>query len=172
MSNRLQTARTVALLTAVCLAVPSASAAALDTSAIELRDITFVSSRAGEREMWLRSRSASLDPRARTAELSDVSAELADSDDAQRFSVRCERAVLELDTRNFRAEGRVRGETGDGQRYATDWVRYDHEAGVLFSDAPVQVSDARGSLRGDGFRYHVRERRFELIGNVRVEQGP
>jgi lipopolysaccharide export system protein LptA len=30
--------------------------------------------------------------------------------------------------------------------------------------------DDSGSFRGDGFRYHVRDQRFKLLGNVRVEQ--
>jgi hypothetical protein len=34
------------------------------------------------------------------------------------------------------------------------------------------MNDSHGSFRGNGFRYHVRERRFELLGNVRVEQRP
>ena len=37
---------------------------------------------------------------------------------------------------------------------------------------PVVVIDETGSFRGDGFRYHVKERRFQILGNVRVEQGP
>jgi lipopolysaccharide export system protein LptA len=50
-------------------------------------------------------------------------------------------------------------------------VRYDHEDAVLFTDAPVRMVDDTGVFRGDGFRYHVKERRFQLLGNVRVEQG-
>jgi hypothetical protein len=32
------------------------------------------------------------------------------------------------------------------------------------------MTDRSGSFRGDGFRYHVKDRRFKLLGNVRVEQ--
>jgi hypothetical protein len=75
-----------------------------------------------------------------------------------------------VETNDFIAEGDVQGETGDGQRYWAPWVRYDHDGGVLYTDAPVRMVDATGHFRGDGFRYHVRERRFQLLGNVRVEQ--
>jgi len=36
----------------------------------------------------------------------------------------------------------------------------------------VVLEDGAGTYRGDGFRYHVRERRFELLGNVRVVHQP
>ena len=58
-----------------------------------------------------------------------------------------------------------------GQRVFAPWVRYDHAKGLLYSDAPVRMIDDSGSFRGDGFRYHVRDQRFKLLGNVRVEQG-
>jgi lipopolysaccharide export system protein LptA len=51
-------------------------------------------------------------------------------------------------------------------------VRYEHEEGVLYTDAPARMVDGAGSFRGDGFRYDVRERRFKLLGDVRVEQAP
>jgi LPS export ABC transporter protein LptC len=86
------------------------------------------------------------------------------------FSMTCERAELNIETNDFSAEGDVQGETGDGQRYWAPWVRYDHEEGLLYTDAPVRLVDAAGTFRGDGFRYHIRERRFRLLENVRVEQ--
>jgi hypothetical protein len=41
---------------------------------------------------------------------------------------------------------------------------------MLQTDAPVTVVDSGGTFRGDGFRYHIEERRFELLGNVVMEQ--
>jgi hypothetical protein len=84
----------------------------------------------------------------------------------------CERAEFDVETYNFTAEGDVRGVTGDGSRYAAPWVGYDHEKGLLFSDAPVEMVDDTGRFRGDGFRFHVDEGRFELLGNVSVVQSP
>ena len=77
---------------------------------------------------------------------------------------------MNIETTDFSAEGDVQGETGDGQRYWAPWVRYDHDEGLLYTDAPVRLVDAAGTFRGDGFRYHVHERRFRLLENVRVEQ--
>jgi hypothetical protein len=51
-------------------------------------------------------------------------------------------------------------------------VRYDHTSDVLYTEAPVSMVNDTGTFRADGFRYHVDERRFRLLGNVRVVQAP
>ncbi len=147
-------------------------AADVDAAALEVEGMTFVGSRAGIREVVLRSATASLRPEENVAELSDVRAELSDDEEGRNVSMTCARVELDIETNDFLAEGNVRGQTADGQEYETSWVRYQHEDGLLYTDAPVQMIDRRGSFRGDGFRYHVQERRFELLGNVRVEQRP
>ena len=151
---------------------PHTAAAAPPTTSLQVTGMTFVGSRAGEREVLLRSRVAWLRPETNLAELRDVSAVVSEPERGRSFAMTCDRVELDIETNDFLAEGLVRGETGDGQRYSAAWVRYQHQGGLLFTDAPVTMHDARGSFRGDGFRYHVHERRFELLGNVRVEQRP
>ena len=58
----------------------------------------------------------------------------------------CDRADLNIETNDFRAEGRVRGTTADGQHYSAPWVEYDHEAGLLHTSAPVVMVDRDGHL--------------------------
>ena len=152
------------------LAAPGARA--IEATALEIEGMTFVGSRAGVREVVLRSATASLHPERNLAELSDVHAELSAEGRERGVSMTCDRVELDIETNDFLAEGEVRGETDEGQRYSTAWVRYRHADGLLYTDAPVAMDDARGSFRGDGFRYHVHDRRFELLGNVRVEQRP
>jgi lipopolysaccharide export system protein LptA len=86
--------------------------------------------------------------------------------------MRCDKAELNVKTNDFTATGNVQGVTSDGQQYNAPWVRYEHEASLLLTDAAVSVVDQAGTFRGDGFRYHIEERRFELLGNVSVEQAP
>jgi LPS export ABC transporter protein LptC len=152
--------------------VPARGANAADATALEVEGMTFVGSRGGDREVVLRSATASLRPEKNVAELSDVQAELSGDGGSTSVSMTCDHVELDIDTNDFLAEGDVQGETGEGQRYATSWVRYLHADGILYTDAPVEMNDSRGSFRGDGFRYHVHDRRFELLGNVRVEQRP
>jgi LPS export ABC transporter protein LptC len=168
--------RAIALSLALAAALTSpagpASAAAQATS-LEVQGMIFVGSRAGVREVVLRSRTARLQPEAQTAELNDVNAIVTEDEAGKRsFTMNCARVELDIAKSDFRAEGDVRGETAEGQRYSAPWVKYVHEQGLLYTDAPVVMTDAHGSFRGNGFRYHIHERRFELLGNVRVEQHP
>ena len=137
---------------------------------LRLTGITFVGSRGSEREVVLRSNRAVFRTADRTASLEGVNALVTEQGGGRSFSMTCQRAELNIETNDFSAEGDVQGETGDGQRYWAPWVRYDHDEGLLYTDAPVRLVDAAGTFRGDGFRYHVHERRFKLLENVRVEQ--
>ena len=133
----------------------------------------FVGSRAGVREVVLRSHTAWLHPEQQKAELEDVNATVTEDEAGQRsFTMNCARVDLDIAKSDFRADGDVHGETAEGQRYSAPWVQYVHDQGLLYTDAPVEMTDGHGSFRGNGFRYHVHERRFELLGNVRVEQQP
>jgi LPS export ABC transporter protein LptC len=165
-------ARFVALAAALTTPAGPALAVAPATS-LEVQGMIFVGSRAGVREVVLRSRTAQLQPEAQTAELNDVSAIISEDDAGKHsFTMNCERVELDIAKSDFVADGNVRGETAEGQHYSAPWVKYVHEQGLLYTDAPVEMTDSHGSFRGNGFRYHVHERRFELLGNVRVEQHP
>jgi len=167
-------ARLVALATALAALAsgPGAAAAVAEATSLRVTGMTFVGSRAGEREVVLRSQVAHFRPETQRAELREVSALVTDAAEGRSFTMTCARVELDIASNDFLAEGDVRGQIGEGQRYAAPWVRYEHERGLLYTDAPVVMEDATGSFRGDGFRYHVDERRFELLGNVRVEQRP
>jgi LPS export ABC transporter protein LptC len=141
-------------------------------SEVHVTGMTFVVSRQGEGELVLEAREATLHPESNFAELRDAQVRARDPERGRGFEVRCDRGEVDLTTNDFLAEGDVRGSTGSGQRYAAPWVRYASAKGLLYTDAPVVLEDAGGTLRGDGFRYHVRERRFELIGNVSVVHAP
>jgi LPS export ABC transporter protein LptC len=155
------------------LAAPNPARAAAEATSLEVQGMVFVGSRAGVREVVLRSRTAKLQPEKQVAELNDVSATVSEDDASKRsFTMNCARVELDIAKSDFLADGDVRGETAEGQRYSAPWVRYVHDQGLLYTDAPVQMHDTHGSFRGNGFRYHVHERRFELLGNVRVEQRP
>ena len=154
----------------VSLAVAPSAHAAEASSVLRLTGITFVGSRGSEREVVLRSNRAVFRTADRTASLEGVSALVTEQGGGRSFSMTCQRAELNIETNDFSAEGDVQGETGDGQRYWAPWVRYDHDEGLLYTDAQVRLVDAAGTFRGDGFRYHVHERRFRLLENVRVEQ--
>ncbi|HXV36175.1 MAG TPA: LPS export ABC transporter periplasmic protein LptC [Myxococcota bacterium] len=132
--------------------------------------MTFVGSRGADSELVVQAQSAVYQPDTGIAVLEVVRAHVADARGAESFQMSCDRAELDVETSDFTATGNVSGHTGQGQRYRASWVRYERAASMLSTDAPVTLIDARGTVRGDGFRYHIDEGRFELIGNVVMEQ--
>jgi len=169
----------VAVLAAASVPFPLAVAASerrseesADGGSPELRatGMTFVGSRGSNSELVLHSKTATFRPDRDIAHLVDVRAVVTDDDKGDSFEMTCDRAELNIETNDFRAEGRVEGTTADGQHYSAPWVEYDHEAGLLHTSATVVMVDQTGTFRGDGFRYYVRERKFHLLGNVSVEQ--
>jgi LPS export ABC transporter protein LptC len=144
--------------------------AGVDAAVLQVTGMTFVSSRDSVREIVVRSQHAKFHTDTKVAELDGVRAEVSEGAKGRSFTMTCDRAELDLQKNDFLAQGDVEGETEEGQRVFAPWVRYDHAKGVVFSDAPVRMTDKSGSFRGDGFRYHVKDRRFQLLGNVRVEQ--
>jgi LPS export ABC transporter protein LptC len=139
---------------------------------LRVTGMTFVASRENANEFVLRARRAVFLPDTNLAKLENVRVTATDEDDRSSFEVSCLRGELDVETNDFLAEGDVRGTTGDGRRYTAQWVRYDHQQSLLYTDAPVTMEDDTGAFRGDGFRYHVKERRFRLLGNVSLVQTP
>ena len=134
--------------------------------------MTFVGSRGSVSELVLHSQTAVFHPDTDVAHLEVVRATVSDREKDESFEMTCDRARLNVETNDFEAEGNVRGVTADGQRYSAPSVSYNHDEGLLSSDERVVIVDETGSFEGDGFRYHVREKRFRLLGNVRVVQTP
>jgi LPS export ABC transporter protein LptC len=141
-----------------------------ESPVIRVSGMTFVGSRGDQSELVVRADTAFFRPDSGLADLEVVQARVSDAKKGESFQMQCDRAELDVETNDFTAIGNVKGLTGDGQRYSAAWVRYEHASSMLQTDAPVTVVDSGGTFRGDGFRYHIEERRFELLGNVVMEQ--
>ena len=172
MQGRLQRIATGMLLASSLALLGADSPHSRFSSKLHVTGMTFVSSRGSASELVLVAQRAELRPGTNLAVLDDVHVSAMDPDQARSFDVRCARGELDVETNDFLAEGDVHGTTGEGQRYQTAWVRYDHSRGLLYTDAPVAMEDGSGSFRGDGFRYNTRKRSFRLLGNVSVVQKP
>lgn len=160
-------------LVVLSVAATLATAGRADTGGeIFVTGMTFVGSKGGSAELVLRSERAIFHPDTDIAELEDVEAVFSDDDKGDSFTMTCDRAELDVETNDFVAAGNVRGVTADGQRYAAPVVHYEHGEGLLHSDQRVTMVDDTGSFEGDGFSYRVHDRRFKLLGNVRVVQVP
>lgn len=139
---------------------------------LDVDGMTFVSSRGNLNELVLQATHARFDTRDERVYLDEVRAKVAPSLKAGSFEIECLEGELDLETSDFEARGDVRGWTEGGREFVTDWVKYDHEAGLLFTNSPVLISEDAIQYRGGGFQYFVRDRRFRLLGGASVVQVP
>ncbi len=149
-----------------------AVASAAETPPLDVTGMIFVSSRGEETELVLHAETARFRPDADVADLDQVRATVSGGPDRSGFEIRCDQGSLNLKTNNFWAKGNVKGRTDEGQEFESSWVRYDHVDGLLFTDAPVLITEKGATLRGGGFRYYLREQRFRLLGGATVVQKP
>jgi LPS export ABC transporter protein LptC len=139
---------------------------------LELGGMTFVASLGTENEVVLEAEQAQFQTGENVAHLQVVHLLLAPDREMPGLDMTADRGTIDIDTSNFDAEGNVRGTTGDGRRFRTQRLRYDHARGLVSTNAPVDIDDDAGSYRGKaGFRYFVRENRFQLRqAETRVQQ--
>jgi LPS export ABC transporter protein LptC len=139
--------------------------------ALDLGEMTFVVSQGTENELVLVAERARVETGEKLAHLETVHVVVASDGDAPGLEMRCERGTVNFETSDFDAEGDVRGTTGDGKRFRTERLRYVHGAGLASTNAPVDIQDDTGNYTGDGgFRYYVRENRFQLHRAATVVQ--
>ena len=148
-----------------------AAAADENSTRLDVQGMTFVASRGDVNEIVLRAEKAHFDIDSEVAELHSVQATVAPTSERVGFEMTCERGELDLDTSDFYAEGNVEGRTENGRKFNTEWVRYQHDRAVLFTDSPVTITErGGGTYQGGGFRYDVAKRSFRLIGGASVTQ--
>ena len=143
----------------------------------ELTGVTFLSSRGAATDVIVRAEEARFRPTADVADLTTVQARISTGGEdgggaASRIEIECDEGTLNLKSHSFWARGNVTGRTNDGREFRSPWARYDHADGLLFTDAPVVMSESGTRIRGGGFRYYVREQRFRLLGGAEVVQEP
>lgn len=139
---------------------------------LHVRGMTFVASEGSSNEILLRAERARFYPERQVADLEQVEVEVAPGGERVGFEMQCDRGQLNLSTQDFLAEGNVVGTIEGGRQFEAEWVAYDEEKGVLYTDAPVLIVEQDGRYRGGGFRYFVDEQRFRLQGGATVVQEP
>lgn len=137
---------------------------------LTLAHMTFLASSGSETQVLLEADEAEIPSGSQIAYLKGVRGRIAGEDAGGGLDMSCDRAEYHMDTSDFVATGNVRGRTGDGRRFRTAILRYDHERALAESDDAVTISDHHGRYRGGGFRYHVGQGRFQLLDGALVTQ--
>ncbi|MCH7866172.1 MAG: LPS export ABC transporter periplasmic protein LptC [Myxococcales bacterium] len=155
----------------VLLALALAAATSADpTPSLDVEGMTFVASREDGDAVILHAEHARFDTKAKKAYLLVVDATIPSKSEQSGFTMRCDSGVVDLESNDFEAIGNVKGQADSGEIFQTDWVRYDHANGILFTESPVLITDGGTTIRGGGFRYDVSERRFQMTGGAQVVQ--
>jgi LPS export ABC transporter protein LptC len=166
--------RTCALLSLALATLAAAPGRAAERSGLpqtlDLTALTYVDSQGSRSGVVLQAEEARVLPQREQVLMRTVGLRLATADSKGELEMSCDHGELDLESGSFVGVGRVRGRTPDGRRFETERLRYDHEAGLVTTDAPVVIRDAGGTLRGGGFRYVVREGHLKLLGGATVEQ--
>lgn len=154
---------------AVCLLI-AAAAVADPTPTLEVKGMTFVASRENNDAVILHAEHARFETEAKQVHLRGVDARIPATADQRGFRLRCDTGVVDLASNDFEVAGNVRGEVDSGEHFEVAWVRYDHEKGVLYTEAPVLMTHRGTTFRGGGFTYDIARRRFHLLGGAQVVQ--
>jgi LPS export ABC transporter protein LptC len=162
----------VALAMLLATFAPNQLAVADDAPQLDVNGMTFVASRENNDAVILRAVHATFDTAGKLAHLRDVDASIPSSAKQRGFTMECDIGVVDLATNDFKATGNVKGRADSGEEFEAEWVRYDHAQGVLFTDAPVLITDRGTTFRGGGFHYDIAKRSFQLVGGAQVVQDP
>jgi LPS export ABC transporter protein LptC len=154
------------------LAVAGLAGAASPAPLLHVSGMTFVASRETGASLVLKAERARFDTDKETAHLEVVDARIPPEGDKGGFEMRCDRSEVDLASNDFYASGNVHGRADGDREFETEWVRYDHEKELLYTEAPVMLSESGTRLRGGGFRYLIRERRFTVTGGASLVQEP
>lgn len=139
---------------------------------MRLSRMTFVSADGSATELTVEADAGLVDSQTNRAQLQQVHAQWAASDGQKSLDVVCERGEVNLATNDFVALGNVRGVLGDGRRFQSPSMHYDHAKGDAYTDTPVEIFDQGRTLRGGGFRYHVRDGKLRLTSGASVVEKP
>jgi len=159
------------VLVSVPLLVATVPARALaESPLLNVEGMTFVASRGDENELILHADRARFHTDEERVFLETVHMVVEPSDFSGSFEIDCDEGQLDMATNDFEARGNVRGTTDGGRSFSAPWVQYDHEKGLLFTNAPVLINEDAITYRGGGFQYYVRTKRFRLLGGASVVQ--
>lgn len=141
---------------------PTPAASGLDQiPPIVLDSLHFSGYRGTSQDLEVRAQRAEMRPDQQVAELRNVEIQFRDSERGP-VHVTADRGDFNLTTQAFVLHENVKGEIGDGERFATSEVRYDDMKRRLFTSQPVEIEHGRIAFRGQGMVIDVASGRLTL----------
>jgi LPS export ABC transporter protein LptC len=126
---------------------------------------------AGSDEFRVQAASAEVDPTASVARLTQVQIEFADRQSGTVL-VRAGEGEFAMARDDFALRGGVVGDTGAGEHFETEDLRYDAATRSLRTESPVRMTRSNLEFRGQGMRFDVDSRRLRFTGRVTATSLP
>ena len=142
----------------------------LELPPVLMETVRFEGFAGAHRDVEVRATRARIDTSQRVAHLEGVRIEFRDPEHGP-VSIRAQEGSLDLAADDFVLHGRVEGQLGAGEQFRTSEVRYDAEAGRVWTDQPVLVLRQNLRLEGDGLEIDLGDRKLTIRGHVRTTLG-
>jgi LPS export ABC transporter protein LptC len=126
---------------------------------------------AGSDEFRVQAASAEVDPIGSVARLTQVRIEFADPQSGL-VVVRAGEGEFALARDDFALRAGVVGDTGAGEHFETEDLRYEDASRSLRTESPVRMTRSNLEFRGSGMRFDVDSRRLRFTGRVTATSLP
>jgi LPS export ABC transporter protein LptC len=126
---------------------------------------------AGSDEFRVEAASAEVDPIASVARLTQVQIEFADRQSGTVL-VRAGEGDFAMARDDFTLRKGVVGDTGAGDHFETEDLRYEAATRSLRTESPVRMTRSNLEFRGQGMRFDVDSRRLRFTGRVTATSLP
>ena len=140
---------------------------------IALQQVIFEGYHGDLRDLSVTAASAVVDTTTHIAHLTDVAIGFAgEGDESGRTEISAPTGDFHLDGDDFTLSGGVSGQTGEGERFTTNSVRYVAKGRLLHSDDPVVISRENVEITGKGMDLELAHQKLRLLSSVRARVQP
>ena len=91
--------------------------------------------------------------------------------DGQTFVMNGDQGRLDTQSRDMEIDGNVGIVSGNGDRFATDRLRYRNAARRIETDQPVAMENGNVRISGVGMIFHLDENKLTLLSQIRASHG-
>jgi len=89
----------------------------------------------------------------------------------QTFVMNGDQGRLDTQSRDMEIDGNVGIVSGNGDRFATDRLRYRNAARQIETDQPVAMENGNVRISGVGMVFHLDESKLTLLSQIRASHG-
>jgi len=142
---------------------PTASSSGSD---LELSDVTFTETEAGEALWTLKADKANYTKSAQFADFKGVEVVFYGPGKTRRAFLRAHSAEADLTTHEIVARGQVRLEMAEGGQLQSESLYYRHDEATLWTDKMVRFEHLGARIDGQGMTYTLEEKLLHLESDV------